>query len=116
MRRSSLAALLLVAGAGWAIAGALAWTLVGRVGWLGILILGVATLLVALRVELDADYPAWSRYLMRRQYEQAFEGTPEARLARWAERVERHRALYIARTIGIALALIGLNMFVRHQL
>jgi len=53
---------------------------------------------------------------MRRQYEAAFEGRPEDRLARWAERVERHRLLYIARTVGIALLVVGLNMFVRHQL
>jgi hypothetical protein len=116
MRRSALYALLLVAGAGWAIAGLLAWALVARVGGLGVFILGVATLLVAVRAELNADAPAWSAHLMRRQYEEAFEAKGEARLARWAERVERHRLLYIARTVGIALALLGLNIFIRHQL
>ena len=50
--------------------------------------------------------------LLRRQYERTFEGTKEDRL----ERVERNRLLYIARTIGIATVLIGLNMFIVHQL
>jgi hypothetical protein len=53
---------------------------------------------------------------MRRQYEHTFEGTKEERFAKWAERVERNRLLYIARTIGIATTLIGLNMFIVHQL
>jgi hypothetical protein len=114
MRRSTWYALALVAVTGWTIAAGLAWLLVARVGWFGVMILGVVTLLVALRAEMTSDYPAWSPYLMRRQYEQAFEGGAEARLARWAEQVERHRALYIVRTIGIAL--LGLNMFIRHQL
>jgi len=50
------------------------------------------------------------------QYEQAFDGTMEHRLARWVERVERNKWLYITRTIGIATMLIGLNMFIVHQL
>ena len=101
---------------GWGIAGLVAVALVSLVGWLGILILGLAILLVALNVELDTDSPAWSATLLRRQYEQTFEGTTEERFERWAARVERNKWLYIARTIGIAAILIGLNMFIAHQL
>jgi hypothetical protein len=54
--------------------------------------------------------------LLRGQYEQTFESTTQDRLARWAERIERNRLLYIARTIGIATILMGLNMFILHQL
>jgi hypothetical protein len=54
--------------------------------------------------------------LLRRQYEQTFASTTRNWLARWADRVERNRLLYIARTIGIATILIGLNMFILHQL
>jgi hypothetical protein len=72
--------------------------------------------MVALRAELDADSPAVSDALMRRQYEQIFEGTAESRLARRGELIERNRWLYIARTIGIAMILLGLNMFIVHQL
>jgi len=72
--------------------------------------------LVALNVELDTDSPAWSATLLRRQYEQTFEGTTEERFERWAARVDRNKWLYIARTIGIAAILIGLNMFIAHQL
>jgi hypothetical protein len=53
--------------------------------------------------------------LLRRQYEQKFEGRAEERLAKWAERVERNKC-YIARSIGIAAILIGLNIFIVHQL
>ena len=116
MRRSSWCSLMIVATVGWGIAGLVAVALVSLVGWLGILILGLAILLVALNVELDSDSPAWSATLLRRQYEQTFEGTTEERFARWAASVERNKWLYIARTIGIAAILIGLNMFIAHQL
>ena len=116
MRRSTWHALLLVAAVGSGIAWAISVALVSMVGWLGILIIGLAICLVAVRAELDADAPAASVTLLRRQYEQTFEGTKEERFARWAQRVERNRVLYIARTIGIAAVLIGLNMFIVHQL
>ena len=88
--------------------------IVGR--WFGILIFGLIICLAAVRGELAADSPAMSVALLRRQYEQTFESTTQERLARWAERVERNRLLYIARTIGIATILIGPNMFILHQL
>jgi hypothetical protein len=107
---------MIVAAVGWGIAGLMAIALVSRVGWFGIMIIGFVIILVPLLAELDADSPAWSVTLLRRQHEQTFEGRTEDRLARWAERVERNRLLYIARTIGIAMVLIGLNEFVLHQL
>jgi MFS family permease len=116
MRRSSWYALLFVAIIGSAIGGAIALALVSRIGWLGILIVGMFVIFISVRAELDADSPAVSVALMRRQYEQTFEGTAEGRLARLAERIERNRRLYITRTIGIAMALLGLNMFIVHQL
>ena len=66
--------MLFIAITGWAIAGLMALALVSRVGWLGVLILGLAVLMVALRAELDADSPAVSDALMRRQYEQIERG------------------------------------------
>jgi len=116
MRRASWYALMIVAAVGWGIAGLLAYALVSRVGWFGILIIGLIIILVPQLAELDADSPAWSATLLRRQYEQTFDGTMEHRLARWVERVERNKWLYITRTIGIATLLIGLNMFIVHQL
>ena len=116
MRRGSWYALLFVAVVGWGIAVLMALILIYWVGWLGVLIVGLITCLIATRAELDADAPAVGARLMHRQYEQIFEGTTEERFARWAERVERNKSLYIARTIGIALILIGLNMFIAHQL
>ena len=116
MRRSTWYALMIVAGVGWGIAGLMALTLLSWLGWFGLLIIGLSILFVALHAELDAEAPAWSVALLRRQYEQTFEGTTEDRLARWAERVERNKGLYIVRTIGIATILIGLNMFIVHQL
>jgi hypothetical protein len=90
--------------------------LVSLLGWFGIFVIGLVICLVATRAELDADSPAYSVTLLRRQYEQTFEGTTEERFARWARRVERNKWLYVARTIGIATILIGLNMFIVHQL
>jgi hypothetical protein len=54
--------------------------------------------------------------LLRRQYEQSSERTAEERLASWAQWVEHNKWLYIARTLDIAAILIGLNMFIMHQL
>ena len=116
MRRSSWYALMVVVVIGWGIAGLIAFVLIAMVGWLGILIIGLAMCLVAVRAELDADSPATSVTLLRRQYEQTFEGRKEERFAKWAARVEQNRLLYIARTIGVATVLIGLNMFIVHQL
>ena len=86
------------------------------VGWLGILIVGLLICLVATRAELFAESPAITVALSRRQYEQTFKGTSEERFAKWARGVERNRLLYIARTIGIAMCLLGLTMFILHQL
>jgi hypothetical protein len=116
MRRSAWGAVLLVALAGWGIAGLMALTLVSLVGWFGILIIGLAICFIAVQVELNDEAPATSVALLRRQYQQTFEGTTEERFAKWARRIERNKWLYIARTIGIAAFLIGLNMFIVHQL
>ncbi len=116
MWRSAWVALLIVAITGSGLAGLIALALVSRIGWLGVLFVGLAILMVAVRAELNADAPAVSVTLLRRHYDQTFEGTAEGRLARFAERLERNRWLYITRTIGIALALLGLNMFILHQL
>jgi len=37
-------------------------------------------------------------------------GTAEVRLAKWAERVEHNKWLYVAKTVGIPAILIGLNV------
>ena len=119
MRRTTWYALMTVALTGWTIAGAIAWATVAALGWFGVMLLGLATIVVALRVELDEDFPGTGAYgsahIMRRQLEQEHEGPPEARLARFAERLERNRLLYIVRTVGIALALLGLNLWALHQ-
>jgi len=116
MRRWSQYALLSIAVLGWAGAVWIAYALLVRLGWFGVLLIGLGILVPALCAELHEDSPAASQQLLRRQYQQTFEGTPESRLARWAAKLERHRNLYIARTLGIALTLLGLNEFILHQL
>ena len=116
MQRSAWVAVLLVVLAGWGIAALMAVTLVLLVGWLGILIIGLAICFCAAQVELDDQAPVASVALLRRQYEQSLERTAEERLASWAQRVEHNKWLSIARTVGIAAILIGLNMFIMHQL
>jgi hypothetical protein len=94
----------------------MAGTLVFLVGWLGILIVGIAICFCAAQAELDNQAPVASVALLRRQFEQSSERTAEERLANWAQRVEHNKGLYIVRTVGIAAILIGLNMFIVHQL
>lgn len=109
-------ALVVVAVLGWSAAAFIAYQMVLHLAWFGVMLIGVMVIVAAQRPEMDEDAPAASAYLLRRQYEQMFEGNAESRLARWAERLERSKWLYLVRTIGIALAVLGLNMFVQHQL
>ena len=116
MRSWSRYALLSVAVVGWAAAAWIGYILMTRLGWFGVMLIGIAILFPALCAELHDETPAASPLLLRRRYQQTFEGNAESRLARWAERLRQHRNLYIARTIGIALTLLGLNEFIVHQL
>ena len=101
--------------AGWGIAGLMAVTLVSLVGWLGILIIGLAICFCAARAELDDQAPVASSGVIAPAIRTS-EGTAKERLANWAQRVEHSKCLYIARTVGIAAILIALNMFIMHQL
>ena len=101
---------------GLGIVGLMAVTPVFLVGWLGILIVGLAICFCAAQAELDDQAPVASDALLRRQFEQSSERTAEERLADWAQRVEHNKGLYIVTTVGIAAILIGLNMFIVHQL
>jgi hypothetical protein len=113
MRRSAWGAVLLVVLAGWGIAGLMAVTLVSLVGWLGILIIGLAICLCAARPELDHQAPAW-RYCGNTR--RAWSERPKIGLPNGRAGVEHNKGLYTARTVGIAAILIGLNMFIMHQL
>lgn len=113
-RWSARRTLLGVALVGWAVAGFIAWALVARLGWFGVLLLGLATLFITARFELDDDNAApdlpggtgsveiYAQQLSRKRS--------------LAERVERNRLVSLLNTIGIALTTIGLFMFVRHPL
>ena len=94
----------------------MAVTPVFLVGWLGILIVGLAIRFCGAQAELDDQAPVASVALLRRQFEQSSERTAEERLANWAQRVEYNKGLYMVRTVGISVLLIGLNMFIVHQL
>jgi hypothetical protein len=100
--------------AGWAVAGLIAWAVVARLGWFGVLLLGLATLFITARFELDdhnaaPDLPGGSGSV--EVYAQQLSRKPSL-----AERVERNRLVSLLNTVGIALTTIGLFMFVRHQL
>jgi hypothetical protein len=106
--------LIFVAITGWLLAIALAITVVRYLLWFGVMLIGIVVLLAAQGAEME---PASSSpHLLRRRYEQTFGDSGDARLKRWAELWARDRWLYIVRTIGIALALLGLNMFIEHQI
>jgi hypothetical protein len=121
MRLSIRDAAIALALLAWGVAAILAWLLVGRIGWLGIALLGGAILLVAVRVELYEDIPniRANRYLTERLLDASNRETAagsEGRFRREASLAERNRWLYVMRTIGIALGLLGANMFILHQL
>jgi hypothetical protein len=105
-----------VALTGWSIAGFISFALVAHIGWFGILTIGIAILFVAVNADLQADPSAIYAARVRQYYGHIVKDTTEGRLAKRVERVERNRWLYIVRTIGIAMALLGGNMFVLHQL
>lgn len=108
--------LAVIAAAGWTAAGLVALVFVAHVGWVGLLVIGLIVLLASIAVDLNADHPAHlpSAHLMARQYEKMLEGRPEERAARFAERLERRRLLYLVRTFAIALVLLGGGMTLLH--
>ena len=110
LHRPGTYALFTIALLGWAIAGLIAWVLVARLGWVGLILLGLATLLIAFRVDLDDENAVPDQYgteLYARQL---------ARKPDLLERAARNRLLSLMKTVGIALAAIGVYMFVRQQL
>lgn len=117
MSRKTWLSLAVIAAIGWTGAGLLALTFASYVGWIGIFILGLIVLLITVSADLNADHPAHlpSAHLTAELHRRTTEGTREERLSRFADRIERNRGLYVARTFGIALALLGLGMFMRHQ-
>jgi len=112
--------LLLVAVGGWTIAALLSWLLINRIGWFGVVLLGLAILFVCYRVAMDEDnaipdYASGKNPVYKAQYQREFgNAKPEERLAARANRSVLERFLYIARTIGVALLFFGLGMFLMH--
>jgi MFS family permease len=106
---------------GWTLAGLLASALVSRIGWFGIILIGIAILFVASRWQIDEQNaipsnPSGANHLYAAQYERQFARSPEERASRRAADAELNRALYVIRTIGLALLLLGVSMFIVHQL
>jgi len=108
---------------GLVVALALAWLLFGLVGWLGVGLVGLIGLMIASRVALDdgravpdADFGSTGVGIVARQMEEERRIPPERRPARWAEQEQRSAIVYFVNTIGIALAGLGLALFVVHQL
>jgi pyridoxal/pyridoxine/pyridoxamine kinase len=103
------------------LAGLFAAALVSRIGWLGIALIGIAILFVASRWQVDENNalpanPTGAGHLYAAQYARQFTRSPEESAARKAAESEFNRVLYVTRTIGLALLLLGANMFIIHQL
>jgi hypothetical protein len=112
---------LVLGAAGWTAAGLIAWALVSRIAWFGVTLIGLAVLFVASRWQIDDQNalpanPTGATHLYTAQYERQFARSPEEAAARKAAEAEFNRILYVARTIGLALLLLGVNMFIAHQL
>jgi len=113
--------LIVLGAAGWAAAGLLAWALVSRIAWFGVALIGLAILFVAARWQIGDENalptnPTGAGHLYTAQYERQFTRSPEEAAARRATEAEFDRVLYVVRTIGLALLLLGVNMFIAHQL
>jgi hypothetical protein len=85
-------------------------------------IAGLAILMIAARAAISEQnaipsYTGGLNVAYQAQYDRQFgQRRPEERAAERAERIELDRLLYIARTIGGAMLLLGLGMFIAHQL
>jgi hypothetical protein len=108
---------------GLAVAVALAWSLFGLAGWLGVGLVGLIGLVISSRVALDdgravpdSGFGSTGVGIVARQMEEEDRIPPEQRAARWAEQEKRRAVLYFVDTIAIALAVLGFTLFVVHQL
>jgi hypothetical protein len=106
---------------GWTIAIVIAWFFVAIVGWFGLLVIGLAILMASWMWELDdqnavPSYLTGSSHLYSAQYERQFSRSPEERESKRAAETELNRVLFIIRNIGIAMFILGLNLFIVHQL
>jgi hypothetical protein len=121
LNRSRRRTQLVLDAAGWAVAGLIAWALVSRIAWFGVALIGLAILFVASLWQIDDQNalptnPTGAGHLYAAQYERQFTRSPEEAEARKAAEAELNRVLYVVRTIGLALLLLGVNMFIVHQL
>ena len=94
-----------------------------RLGWLGVGLMGLAVLLISVRVDLEADHPgslhahgASEMNLAARKISERFRASPEERLALAAAREKRRRILNVVRGIGLVLTIVGFGLFVKQQL
>ncbi len=108
---------------GVAVAALLSSLLFGLLGWLGIGLLGLFGLLISLRLEMQGGYAVldlgrgdFSANLLARQIEAREKATPAQKHEQAADDAERKKWLTVVKTVCIAMTLLGLIMFVRHQL
>lgn len=95
-----------------------------QIGWLGIGIIGLFGLLISTRIDLhgghalaETDFGSGDVPMYARQRQaQSGEASPEQRMAKAAEREKHTRLLYLINTLFIAMALLGLGLFVIHQI
>lgn len=94
-----------------------------RLGWFGVGIIGLAVLLISIRVDLEADHPVSLHghgsaeiNLVARQISERSRASPEERLALVAAREKRRRVLNLVRGVGVVLTIVGFGLFVKQQL
>jgi hypothetical protein len=89
---------------------AVAFVVVVLLGPLGLLILGLATLLICTRLELNDEMPTWGVEVMRVRLTDTT--SPEQRAALLAERHERLSPLRFGRWCGLVLLVAGAAGFI----
>lgn len=114
MRLSASSAANAVAWAVVAGLAALALVLVAVLGPFGLVLLGLATLLVCTRMSLHEDTPTWSTHVLRARMDSP--ASPEQRAALRADRQAAHASLRFYRLCGGVLLLAGIAGFAWQQL
>jgi hypothetical protein len=86
---------------------------VAGLGWLGLAVIGVLIALIATRAELGEEQP---HLYISGGTDGTGRGPPGQRVAGQSARSDFARWAATARAVGIAFAVVGAVMFVRHQL
>jgi len=109
-----LFALTLLTLVGCCIAAVLSWLIINVVGWFGLALIGLAILMIASWWSLDdsnaaPSYTSGAGAVYAAQYRRLFgRMSPEDTAAARAQAADFNRCMYLIRTVGVALLVLGI--------